>query len=244
MWLMKAGASIDPRKLVSRAGNIIMTKDMAALAPVPTPDVTNSAFSEAQSINTEIQTTLGTIDTTQDSSDNGFTNLATGQKIRWNEFNTRFKGMKKNLEETLERLGEKMLMIISERATQNPRIFDEKTQKFYEVAKTAFDSFSDFYSISVLADSTATDSIDNKREEVLAFGQLAIAYRAQGVPIDMSKVWMDIVESFPGKNPTEYIPPPPQPMAQPPVAAANNPMIQPKRPNILPAVTEETPITP
>lgn len=208
MWLMKAGAGIDPRKLVSRAGNVIPVKDVDGLIPVPTQDVTQSAFEESNSLNSEIQTTLGTIDTTQDSSNNGFTNLATGQKIRWNEYNVNFKAIKENLEEALERLGEKMLMMVSERASMNPLIQDEKTKEFYEVAKTAYDSFSDFYTVSVLADSTASDSIENKRDDTLAFGQLAIAYKAQGVNIAMDKVWNEIVESFPGKNPMNYIAPP------------------------------------
>lgn len=208
MWLMKIGAGIDPRKLVSRAGNIIPVKDPDGLIPVPTPDITGSSFNESQSINTEIQTTLGTIDTTQDAGENGFTNLATGQKIRWNEYNTRFKAIRENLEEALERLGQKMLMMVAERAKQNPLIQDEQTKKFYEVAKEAFDSFSDFYKVTVLADSTSIDSIENKRDDVLAFGQLAIAYKGQNVPINMDKVWQDIVESFPGRNPSDYLMPP------------------------------------
>lgn len=217
MWLMRQGAGIDPRKLRSVAGNIIPVKNLDDLAPVQTPDVTASSFNEAQALNTEMQTTLGTIDTTQDSGANGFSNLATGQKIRWNEFNVRFKAIKENLEEGLSNIGEKMLRLFAAEATQNPLIEDQETGNFYEVAKTAFDSVSDFYRVSILADSTNLDSIENKRDESLAFGQLAIAYKGQGVPIPMDKVWMDIVESFPGKNPTEYYQPelaqPQQPQA-------------------------------
>lgn len=212
MWKLKQGSGIDPRKLMSVAGNTIVMREMDALEPIDFPDISQSAFAEANALNTEIQGINGTIDTTQDSSNNGFTNLATGQKIRWNEFNTRFKTIKQNLEEALGRLGQKMLMVVAERAQQNPLVLDEKTQKFYEVAKTAFDSISDFYNISVLADSTVFDSIDNKRDEALAFGQLAIAYKAQGLNIPMDKVWIDIVESFPGKNSQEFLlPPQPQP---------------------------------
>ncbi len=205
MWIMKRGAGIDPRKLVSRAGNVIPVKDMEGIAPLQTPDVTQSAFTEANSINTEIQQTLGTIDTTQDQSSNGFTNLATGQKIRWNEYNVRYKAWKQNFEEALGRLGEKMLLMVGIEANQNPLISDENNKQFWEVSKTAFDQLSDFYRISVLPDSTANDSIENKREEVLAFGQLALSYKGQGVPINMSKIWSDIANSFPGRNPEDYL---------------------------------------
>lgn len=207
MWLMKVGAGVDPRKLVSRAGNIIPTKDMDGLQPIQTPDVTQSAFTEANSINSEIQQTLGTIDTTQDQSNNGFTNLATGQKIRWNEFNVRYKAIKQNFEEALARIGEKMLLMVGVEANQNPLVADEMNKQFWEVSKTAFDQVSDFYNISVLPDSTANDSIENKREEVLAFGQLALAYKGQGVPINMGKIWEDIANSFPGRNPADYLEP-------------------------------------
>lgn len=213
MWLMKTGAGIDPRKLRSAAGNVIPVKDINDLQPLQTPDVTGSSYSETQALNTEIQTTLGTIDTSQDNSANGFTNLATGQKIRWNEFNVRFKAMKENFEESLSRIGEKMLRIVGEHATHNPLVQDEVTKQFYEVAKSAFDSAQDFYNISVLADSTAYDSTENNREQALALGQLAIAYKAQGVNVDMNKIFTGILDSFPGVNAQDYLSPeqPPQP---------------------------------
>lgn len=203
MWTMKTGAGLDPRRLQSKAGNVIPVRDHGDLMPIQTPDVTASAFNEANAINTEIQTTLGTIDTTQDSGSGGFTNLATGQKIRWNEYNVRFKAIKTNFEEALGRLGEKMLMMVGKEATKNPVIQDDKTKQFFETAKTAFDQTSDYYTVAVVADSTAMDSIENKREEALGFGQLAIAYKAQGVNIPMDKVWADIVETF-SKEPTVY----------------------------------------
>lgn len=205
MWAMKHGAGIDPRKLVSRAGNIIPMKDLESLAPIPTPDVTQSSFEEANAINTEIQQTLGTIDASQDSSDSGFTNLATGQKIRWQEYNVRYKAIRQNFEEFLAKIGMKMLLMVGEEANRNPLVQDEITKKFYEIAKTAFDQVSDFYKITVVADSTANDSIENKRDEVLGFGQLCLAYKAQGVPINMTKVWRDIADSFPGRDPDEYL---------------------------------------
>lgn len=212
MWLMKQGAGIDPRKLRSVAGNVIAVKDLADLQPLQTPDVTSSSYNETQSLNTEIQTTLGTIDTTQEAGQNGFTNLATGQKIRWNEFNVRFKAIKENFEEALARLGEKMLRVVGKHATQNPLIQDEYTGEFYEIAKQAFDSAQDFYNVSIVADSTAFDSIENQRDQALALGQLAIAYKAQGVNIPMDKIFENILRSFPSINPQEYIlPPAPQP---------------------------------
>ena len=215
MWVLKQGSGIDPRKLVSRAGNIITVKDMDSLAPLATPDVTSSSFEEANALNTEIQQVNGTIDASQDSTDNGFTNLATGQKIRWQEYNVRFKAIRKNFEEFLSKLGEKMLLMVGEEASQNPLVQDEITKKFFEIAKTAFDQVSDFYNISVIADSTANDSIENKRDEVLAFGQLCLAYKGQGVPINMTKVWSDIADSFPGRIPENYLEQPTQEEAQP-----------------------------
>lgn len=208
MWMMKTGAGIDTKKLVSLPGNIIPTRDMDALRIVDTPDLSQSSFAEASSLNTEIQSINSTIDTAQDSAgDNGFVNLATGQKIRWNEFNARFKRIKKNLEEALARLGEKMLMMVAERATQNPLIEDAETKKFYEVSKTAFNSFSDFYTINVLANSTAYDSLENLRDEALAKGQLAIAYKAQGVPVDMTEVFREVMDTFPGTDTDKLLAP-------------------------------------
>jgi hypothetical protein len=208
MWLMKQGGGIDPRRLRSQAGNVIAVKDMADIQPLATPDVTASSYNETQALNTEIQTTLGTIDTSQEAGQNGFTNLATGQKIRWNEFNVRFKAIKENFEEALAKLGEKLLRVVGKHATQNPLIQDEYTGIFYEIAKQAFDSPQDFYNVSVIADSTAYDSTENQRDQALALGQLAIAYKAQGINVNMEKIFEDILRSFPSINPQEYLLPP------------------------------------
>ena len=210
MWKVKKGAGLDLRRVKSAAGHMIPVRDMQDIEPLVTPDVTGSAYNEAQSLNTDIQTALGTIDTTQDSSSNGFTDLATGQKIRWNEYNVRFKAIKGNFEEALSRLGEKMLMMVGQEANQDPVIQDQVTQEFFAVARTAFDQTSDYYSVNVLADSTAMDSIDNEREEALGFGNLAIAYKAQQVPVNLTKVWDDIDRSF-QKDPNDYNQPAPQP---------------------------------
>lgn len=200
MWLMKQGGGVDQRKLVSKAGNVITVKDMDALRPIDTPDLSASSFNETQALNTEIQSVNSTIDATQDSSSSGFTNLATGQRIRWNEFNTRFKTIKNNLEEALGRLGMKMLMLTAERAQQNPLIYDEVTKEFYEVAKDAFDSISDFYTVNIVANSTAFDNVENQRDEALAKWQLAITAKAQGLPIDLKAIFEEIMQTFPGTD--------------------------------------------
>ena len=208
MWLMKQGAGIDPRKLISRAGNIIPTRDMDALQPIVTPDVTQSAFAEANSINTEIQQALGTIDTATDNNSNGFSNLATGQKIRWNEYNVRFKAIKQNFEEALARLGEKMLLLTGKEATLNPTVQDPITQKFFKLATTAFNNVSDFYTTTVLPDSTSYDSIENKRDDALTLWQLMSAAKAQGVNVNSEKGFRSVLETFQGVNPDEIIQPP------------------------------------
>jgi hypothetical protein len=209
MWLLKQGAGVDPRRLRSFPGNVIPVRDMDGVQPLPTPDITASSYNETDALNTEMQTILGTIDTTQASGSNGFTNLATGQKIRWNEFNARYKSMKENLEDFMSALGRKMLMMVAAKASINPKIYDKETRKFYELAKDAFDSFDDFYSIRVKADSTSFDSIENARDEALAKSQILLSYAERGVNIDLKKALTDILNTFPGTMSDEYILPTP-----------------------------------
>lgn len=209
MWLIKHGTGIDPRRLQSKAGQVIFTKDIDGIQPLATPDVTASSYQEANAINSEIQQALGTIDATQASSSESFTNTATGERIRWSEYNSRFRSIKRALERALGRLGEKMLMMTGKKATQNPLVQDPVTEQFFEVAKTNFDSVTDFFSVSVLADSTEFDSIDNKRENDIAFLQMAITMQSQGVPIDMVKIWNKVAKNF-GENGMEYISQQPQ----------------------------------
>lgn len=204
MWILKQGSGVDPRRLVSVAGNVILAKDPEGIMPLVTPDVTASAYNEALAINTEIQAALGTIDASQDSGAQSFSNTATGEKIRWAEYNARFKAIKRSLERALSRIGEKMLMMVAERATINPKVADPVTKQFYEVAKEAFNSVSDFYSVSVVADSTSYDTLENRRDNELAFLQMAVTLKSQGVPVDVSKLWHDIALEF-GKVPNDYL---------------------------------------
>lgn len=205
MWMIKRGSMINPKQLNSRAGGVIIVDDMANIQAVPTQDVTSSSFNEASSINTEIQQVNSSIDTTQDSGSNGFTNLATGQRIRYAEMSRRAGAIKTNLEEFLAKLGQKMLMDSAKKLTKNPQVYDQLTRQFFEIATDAFDSFGDFFTVSVLVNSTVNDSLENQRDEALAKGQLSIAYKNQGVNIDMTKVYSEIMETFPGTNPQSYI---------------------------------------
>lgn len=205
MWLMRRGAGVDPRKLKSFAGNIIDVPDFDAVRPLDTPDITSSAYNEATSLNTDMQTATGTIDATQDQGSNGFTNLATGQKIRYAEFSSRFKYYKSNLERALAKLGQKMLVMTAYRAKQNPVVLDRATNEFYRLSKDLFDSFDDFFEVSILADSTTFDSVYNQRDEALAQAKISLEYKNAGVPVDLTKQYMNVMKTFPGTNPEELI---------------------------------------
>jgi len=200
MWWVRRGAGVDVRKMVSKPGNIIDSASFEDIRPIDMPDITRSSYEEANSLNTEMQSVTGTIDTSQSSGENGFTNLATGQKIRWAEFNTRFKYYKDNLEYALARLGRKMLMMTAQRATKDPIILDRATKRFYQIAKTTFDKYDDFFDVAVLADSTSYDSVSNQRDEALAKAEIATKYKELGVNVDMTKNFVDIMNTFPGTD--------------------------------------------
>ena len=221
MWKVKRGANINRKELHSRAGGVVTVGSSDDIEPLQMPDVTGSSFNETQSLNTEVQQANGTIDTTQDASSNGFTNLATGQKIRYSEMNLRINSMRVNLEEFLSRLGQKMMMVAARKMTVDPRFQDEVTQQFYQFYKNAFDGFEDYYSVSVLTGSTMFDSIENKRDEVLAKGQLCINYHNLGLPIDLKKSFVDSMDSFPGTDGKSYLMPDQQPQEQNPPTNEN-----------------------
>jgi hypothetical protein len=238
MWWMRRGAAIDPKKFRSVAGNVIDSASFDDFRPIDTPDVTRSSYEEANSLNTEMQATTGTIDTAQDAGANGFTNFATGQKIRWAEFNSRFKYYKDNLEYSLARLGRKMLMMTAERASKDPVVLDRATNRFYKIAKEMFDNYDDFFDISVLADSTSYDSVSNQREEALAKAEIAKQYKQAGVNVDLTKNFIDIMNTFPGTDGSSLVLPTPPP-EQTPVAGAT----QKQMADTLPPLTEAEQLT-
>ncbi len=237
MWMMRRGAGIDPRKLRSIPGNVIDVKSFDDIQPLETPDVTRSSYEEANSLNTEMQSITGTIDTAQDAGSNSFTNFATGQKIRWAEFNSRFKYYKDNLEYSLARLGRKMLMMTAQRATKNPIIMDRATRRFYEVAKETFNDYDDFFDVAVLADSTSYDSVANQRDEAIAKSEILMKYRGQGVNVNMEEGFKEVMKTFPNTNVEALILPPM------PVQPEGGTMTGQDKANMLPPMTTEEQLT-
>ena len=237
MWWMRRGAAIDPKKFRSVAGNVIDSPSFDDFRPIETPDVTRSSYEEANSLNAEMQATTGTIDTTQDNS-SGFNNLATGQKIQWAEFNSRFKYYKDNLEYSLARLGRKMLMMTAERASKDPVILDRATNRFYKIAKEMFNDYDDFFDVSVLADSTSYDSVANQRDEALAKATIAKEYKQAGVNVDLTKNFIDIMNTFPGTDGQSLVLPTPPPEQQQAGGMSQKDMA-----NVLPPLTDEEQLT-
>ena len=239
MWMLKRGSGVDPKKLRSLPGNVIDVDSFDSVAPLQTPDVTGSSFDEAQSLSTEMQTATGTIDATQDGSGNGFTNLATGQKIRYAEFSARFKYYKANLERSLAKLGQKMLMMTAHRAKQNPVILDKATSQFYRISKDVFDSFDDFFEVSVLADSTSYDSIYNARDEALAQADISLKYQQVGVPVDLNQSFLNIMKTFPGTDAKSLLLPPQPPQQAMEAGADGGEFSQAQINNAMPPMSSE-----
>ena len=206
MFKYKIGSGINVKYLRSRQGGIIPMKNLDDVQPLQIPDVTGNSFNETNSLGTEMQQIAATIDPTQASTQNSFTNTATGESIRYNIFQQRVRKIRSSLENFMGRVGRKMLLrIAEEQKARSITVYDEQLKQFYQVVDDVFDNIDDFYSVSVVMGSTAFDSPENERDEALALAQLAIAFKAQGVNINMTPVAKNALSTFKKANIEEII---------------------------------------
>jgi hypothetical protein len=208
IWRVDPDAGINPAQVLSRPGQLIFARP-GEIEPMFNRDVPVSAYSEEQSINRDIQTASGTIDFTQDGGSQSFTNTATGERIRANEANSRYQYKLDNVEMGIAEVGNIMLHVASVFADDNiviRKFTDEGEEQFFDINESIFDNVTEGVDIRVDAGSTGFDTIEDKRNNAIALGNISLQYANAGVPVNLAKNFMDILKFFPGiKNPQSHL---------------------------------------
>lgn len=184
MWIYDRNAGINPKSLVSTPGNAIPADDINGLQPVPTPDVTASSYAEEDRFSRDFQNATGTIDPTDRGGSSGFVSTATGQKIRDKESSARFQLKIENLEDTLARIGQKMLRMIHALGDDIYRIRrkgKDGSYKFTDVHKTALDYIVSGLHVKVKGGSTVNDNQEERRENAMLQWNMAKAAFDAGI---------------------------------------------------------------
>ena len=118
MWKVKKGANIDEDELVSQAGAVVHTDDMAGLETIDTPDVTASAYNEETLVKSDMQQASGITDYTKGQGSgavrgqSGMGNeTATGIMLLQEAGNARFRYKLDNLEDSLKDFGNQLIAL-------------------------------------------------------------------------------------------------------------------------------------
>lgn len=178
MWIYDRNAGINPKHLRSFPGNAIPADDINGLQPVKTPDVTSSSYNDEDRIERDFQRATGNIDGTDMGGAGGFTNTATGEKIRDKDRTSRFQLKIENLEDTLARIGKKMLQMLA--ATEGKsfvirRRSETGAPKFTEIQKSVLDQAILNMEFKVKSGSTVSDDQTDRRNDAIAQWNMAVS---------------------------------------------------------------------
>ena len=208
LWRVDPDAGINPTQVISRPGQLIFARQ-GEIEPMFNRDVPVSGYQEEQSLNRDIQTATGTIDFTQDSGSQGFTNTATGERIRANEANSRYQSKLDNIESGIAKVGKMMLYMASIFSDENiviRRLAEDGDEQFFELNSSIFEGAAEGIDVKVDAGSTGFDTIEDKRNSAIALGNISLQYANAGVPVDLTRNFIDILKYFPQvKNPQAHL---------------------------------------
>lgn len=198
MWVYDRNAGINPKHLRSFPGNVIPADDINGIQPLPTPDVTSSSYNDEDRIERDFQRATGNIDGADAGGANSFTNTATGEKIRDKDRTSRFQLKIENLEDTLARIGKKMLKMLA--ATEGSsfviRRKNESGQaKFTEIQKSVLDQAVQNMEFKVKSGSTISDDWADRRNDAIAQWNMAVAASDKQIitPGQLKQVWTDMM---------------------------------------------------
>lgn len=214
-YIYDINSGIDPKQLIGgRPNALIATTGLNAkevfeqhLVEIPHRQIPNEYFANANELNREIQSSSFTIDTTATTSQQGFTNTATGQRIRAYETNTVYAEILRHFEDWLVKLAYQMLeelyynmdedIILEEMGEGSKRI----------LRKIMLEDVSLRYNIKVEAGSSSFDSIEQKRDDALALATLAQKFKESGADVNMNLPAERAFSTFENINVRELIRP-------------------------------------
>jgi hypothetical protein len=119
MWVVDKNADVEESELVSQSGQIIHTGDMKGIEPLPTPDVTASAYNEESMIKSDIQDASGISDYVTGQGASGKSGqaveqTATGIALYQEAGNARIKFKLDNMEDALREFGLQLMALLQQ----------------------------------------------------------------------------------------------------------------------------------
>ena len=262
-WIYNVNAGINPANLVHRPNNIIpvdlpIGSDIrGVLRPVDKPVQPLSGYNEESQLNRDFQTISQTVDFTDRGGAAGFTNTARGVLARNADVNSQVENIVRHLEAAIADLGRMWLGLAEsfsedEIEVRRPRTeedanFDgipveEVPTKFTVLSKDVLEDALNNFTVKIEAGSTTAHDARGRAQDAINIANTAAQYAGLGVPVNLTKVFKDILrESFQKANPEEFIQEQQAPQQLPGVntlpsegaPATGNVPLQPSQPNVI-----------
>ena len=210
VWSENSG--IDPRELIeSNAPNGIIktTVDgptaMENFIELPKRDINPSYFSQQQELRANMQTVSFTTDANNPGGSAGATNSATATRARFFDSNTVYADTLRHFEELVCDIMYDIIDAIYENMDDDIIIAAMGEGEFVKIDKRVLEDAPLRYSIRCEVGSSSFDSIENRREDVLA--KLTIAERAiaNGVQMNMEDIFVDLYGTFEEEKPDRFL---------------------------------------
>jgi hypothetical protein len=191
-WLVRKGSGINPFQLVHKPNNIILADNLNDIQPLPHSIVPQSGYQEEEFINRDIMDTTSTTNFAQPGATSAFTDTATGASMRQSEQNTRMKLKIDYLDDAISELGRKILIFAAHYIEDSIEIPNE--DDFIKIYKDTFKKIAEGFNPVVVSGSMAADTPGERRNEALARGNISLQYHGAGVPVDLTKEYLNIMK--------------------------------------------------
>jgi hypothetical protein len=190
-WLVRKGSGINPFQLVHKPNNIIQADNLQDIQPLQKSVVPQSGYKEEEFLNRDVQDATSTTNFAQPGATSAFTDTATGASIRQSEQNSRMKLKIEYLDDAVGELGRKILIYAAENIEGNIEIPSE--DDFINIYRDAFKQIAEGFNPVVISGSMAADTPSERRNEAIARGNISLQYAQAGVPVDLSKEYLNIM---------------------------------------------------
>jgi len=191
-WLLKKNSGINPFQLIHKPNNIILVDNLSDIQPLPKDSVPQSSYNEEQAINRDIQDTSSTTNFSQPGASSAFTDTVTGASMRQSEQNTRMQLKIEYLDEAVSRLGRKILLYAAHYAEDSIEV--PKDDEFIKIYKDTFKKIAQGFNPVVVTGSMSADTPSERRNEAIARGNISLQYKGAGVPVDLTKEYLNIMK--------------------------------------------------
>lgn len=227
-WLITPSSGVNPSQLVHKPNNVIITDEIGGVQMLQMRGVPIAGYNEEAQILRDFQTVSQTTDATDLGGARGFNNTATGVAVRDRQQKAVVGTIAKHFEAAIASIGKKFLVLAKNNldspvAIRRPDVTQESKVRFTELEPEMFEDVEEGFVIKVEAGSTLEHTAIDKANNAVALGNTSVQYAQAGVPIDLTKVYSNILkDSFFKNNPEDFLqrpeaPPPGSQLPETPV---------------------------